>query len=105
MTDLSTLTHSEAVAVPRKTGVMPQILTVKAEHLSYTIRKSEQIWIMAFDADGLCFPILTDLCFDGYDTSVIKMIGTRLIPVSPGDTRVWVHWHGFTSSFVVHVIQ
>ena len=105
MTDLSTLTHSEAVVVPRKTGVMPQILTVKAEHLSYTISKSEQIWIMAFDADGLCFPILTDLCFDGYDTSVIKMIGTRLIPVSPGDTRVWVHWHGFTSSFVVHVIQ
>ena len=105
MEDLSTLTHSEAVVTPRKTSVLPQILTVKAEHLSYTISKSEQIWIMAFDADGLCFPILTGLCFDGYDTSVIRIVGTRIIPVAPGDTRVWVHWHGFTSSFVVHVSQ
>ncbi|MBR3553985.1 MAG: hypothetical protein IKN72_11470 [Clostridia bacterium] len=26
-------------------------------------------------------------------------------PVAPGDTRVWVHWHGFTSSFVVRVTE
>ncbi len=63
----------------------------------------EQIWVMAFDADGLCFPILTGLRFDGYDSSVIRIVGTRIYPVSPGDARVYVHWHGFTSSFVVHV--
>ena len=103
--DQSVLTHSDAVVIHRKAGVLPEILTVKAEHLSYTISKSEQIWIMAFDEDGICFPILTGLSFDGYDTSVIKMIGTRVIPVSPGDTRVYVHWQGFTSSFVVHVPQ
>ena len=103
--DLSTLTHSDAVVTPRKASVMPDILAIKAEHLSYTISKSERIWIMAFDADGLCFPLLTDLCFDGYDKSVIRIVGSRIYPVAPGDTRVWVHWHGFTSSFVVHVTQ
>ena len=103
--DLSTLTHSDAVVTPRKASVMPDILAIKAEHLSYTINKSEHIWIMAFDADGLCFPLLTDLCFDGYDKSVVRIVGSRIYPVAPGDTRVWVHWHGFTSSFVVHVTQ
>ncbi len=85
--------------------MLPHILTVKAEHLSYTISKSEHIWIMAFDRDDLCFPILTGVRLDGYDTSVLKIIGTRLIPVSPGETRVWVHWHDFTSSFVVLVTE
>ena len=101
--DLSALTHSNAVVSPRKASVLPEILTIKAERLSYTISKSEQIWIMAFDRDGICYPILSGLCFDGYDTSVIRMVGTRACPVAPGETRVWVHWHGFTSSFVVHV--
>ena len=105
MEDLSQLTHSDAVVSRRKASVLPHILTVKAEHLSYTISKSEQIWIMAFDADGICFPILTGVCLDGYDKSVVRIVGTRLIPVSPGDTRVWVHWHNFTSSFVVHVTE
>ena len=87
----------------RKAGVLPRILTVKAERLSYTISESERIWIMAFDADGICYPVLTGVRFDGYDESVIKMIGSRVIPVAPGETRVWAHWGGFTSSFVVHV--
>ncbi len=26
-------------------------------------------------------------------------------PVKPGDETKYVHWHGFTSSFVVHVTQ
>ncbi len=103
MEDLSTLTHSDAVVTPRELSVLPRILTIKAEHLSYTVSKSEQIWILAFDEDGICFPILTGLCFDGYDTSVIRIVGTRIIPVASGNTRVWVHWHGFTSSFIVNV--
>lgn len=103
MEDLSLLTHSDVSVSRRKAGVLPRILTVKAERLSYTISESERIWIMAFDADGICYPVLTGVRFDGYDKSVIKMIGSRVIPVAPGETRVWVHWGGFTSSFVVHV--
>ena len=90
---------------PRKVSVVPEVTAVKAEHLSYSISKSEQVWIMAFDTDGFCFPLLTDVWFDGYDTSVVKIIGTRVIPVSPGDTRVYVHWHGLADSFVVHVTE
>ena len=105
MEDLSTLTHSEAIVTPRKISTVPEVTAVKAERLSYTINKSEQIWIMGFDTDGFCFPLLTDVWFDGYDTSVIKIIGTRVIPVSPGDTRVYVHWHGLADSFVVHVTE
>ncbi len=103
MTDLSVLTHSDVAVTYRKGSAVPNVILIKAENLSYTINKSEHIWIMAFDSDGLCFPILTDVYFDGYDKSVVRIIGTRLIPIAPGDTRVWVHWHGFTSSFVVHV--
>ena len=60
---------------------------------------------MAFDRDGFVFPLLTGVTFDGYDTSVVRIVGARMFPVSPGETRVWVHWHGFTSSFVVHVTE
>ena len=105
MTDLSTITRTDTVVTPRAMSVKPDILAIKAEHLIYDISKSEQIWVMAFDRDGLCFPLLTDLRFDGYDKSVIKMIGSRVIPVAPGSTRVFVHWHGFTSSFVVRVTE
>lgn len=105
MEDTSVITRSDAVVLRKEVSVVPEIISIKAEHLSYTIDKSEQIWIMAFDSDGFCFPLLTGLRFDGYDTSVIKIVGTRLIPVSPGDTRVWVHWHGFSGNFVVHVTR
>ena len=105
MVDLSTLTHSDVVVTPRKVSVVPEVTAVKAEQLSYTINKSKVIMIMAFDTDGFCFPLLTDLRFDGYDKSVIRMVGTCIVPVSPGDTRVYVHWHGLSDSFVVHVTE
>ncbi len=103
MEDKSSITRTDTVVDRSKVSVVPQVIAVKAEHLSYTINKSEQIWIMAFDSDGFCFPLLTDMYFDGYDTSVVRIVGTLLIPVAPGDTRVYVHWHGFSDSFVVHV--
>ncbi len=105
MVDLSTLTHSDVVVTPRKVSVVPEVTAVKAEQLSYTINKSKVIMIMAFDTDGFCFPLLTDLRFDGYDKSVIRMVGTCIVPVAPGDTRVYVHWHGLSDSFVVHVTE
>ncbi|MBQ6020237.1 MAG: hypothetical protein IJL26_08680 [Clostridia bacterium] len=103
--DPSTETNNDVVVSHKKLSLVPEVLTVKAEHESYTIDKSEQIWIMGFDADGFNFPILTDLRFDGYDTSVIRIVGTRIFPVAPGDTRVLVHWHGFSGDFVVHVTE
>lgn len=84
---------------------MPEIIAVKAEHLTYTINKSERFWVMALDTDGFCFPLLTGVTFDGYDKSVVRIFGGRLIPVSPGTTRVTVHWHNFSDSFVVTVTE
>ena len=43
MDDLSLLTHSDAIVTPRKLSVVPEITAIKAEKLSYTISKSEQI--------------------------------------------------------------
>ena len=60
---------------------------------------------MAFDTDGFCFPLLTGVRFDGYDKSIVRIVGGLLIPVSPGTTRVTVHWHNFSDSFVVTVTE
>ena len=75
---------------------------------------------MAFDTDGFCFPLLTGVRFDGYDKSIVRVVGGRfdgydksivrivgglLIPVSPGTTRVTVHWYNFSDSFVVTVTE
>ncbi len=105
MEDTSIITRTDTVVSRRKVSAVPDILMIKAEQLSYTISGSEKIWVMAFDTDGFCFPLLTGLSFDGYDTSVIKIVETTIYPVAPGNTRVFVHWHGFTSSFVVQVPQ
>lgn len=103
--DTSTETNNDVVVTHRDVRLVPEIVTVKAEKQSYTISKSEHIWVMAFDTDYFVFPILTDMRFDGYDTSVIRIVGTRIIPVAPGDTRVYVHWHGLSGDFVVHVTE
>ena len=105
--DASAETNNDIVVAHREVCLVPEVVTVKAEKQSYTVSrgKSEQIWVMAFDSDYFVFPILTDTCFDGYDTSVIKIVGSRIYPVAPGDTRVWVHWHGFSGDFVVHVTE
>ena len=104
--DASAETNNDVVVTHRRAHLFPaEILTVKAEHQSYTISKSRHVWVMGFDADHVCFPILTGLRFDGYDDSVIKIVGSRIIPVSPGETRVRVHWHGFSGDFVVHVTE
>ena len=57
---------------------------------------------MAFDSDGSVFPLLSGFTFDGYDTSVIRIVGSRIYAVSEGTTRVYVHWRGLTGDFVVH---
>ena len=62
-------------------------------------------FVMAFDTDGFCFPLLTGVRFDGYDKSIVRIVGGLLIPVSPGTTRVTVHWHNFSDSFVVTVTE
>lgn len=65
----------------------------------------KNISVMAFDTDGFCFPLLTGVRFDGYDKSIVRVVGGLLIPVSPGTTRVTVHWYNFSDSFVVTVTE
>ena len=48
-------------------------------------------------------PLLTGVTFDGYDPSVIRMVGSMIVPVGEGTTRVWLHWRGLTGDFVVTV--
>ena len=58
---------------------------------------------MAFDSDGFIFPVLFGATFDGYDESVIRMVGSTVFPVGEGTTRVTLHWLGLSGDFIVHV--
>lgn len=83
---------------------VPTVLTVKAEKQSYTLEgKGRHIIAMAYDADGFVFPILFGVKYEGYDPAVIRMVGSRMIPVGEGTTRVYLRWRGFTGDFTVTV--
>lgn len=86
-------------------SAVPEITMIKAEQQVYEISEERNILIMGYDSDGIYFPILIGGKFSGYDESVIKMNGSRIIPVSAGTTRVWINWHGFTADCVVKVTQ
>ncbi|MBR0112452.1 MAG: hypothetical protein IJM02_01785 [Clostridia bacterium] len=103
-TDLTAESNSDNITVTRrKQSVIPEITTIKAENQVYTISEPGRVWVLALDTDCDYFPVLSGVKFDGYDESVIKMNGSRMIPVSPGTTRVYISWHGFTGEFTVHV--
>ena len=97
-------TAEENVEIPvsrRPDKIIPEITMIKAEKQTYTIEKSERIFVMAMDSDGYTFPLLTGAAFDGYDESVIKIVGSRMYPVGNGTTRVHDHWHGLHADFTV----
>ena len=91
------------IAVQRRADrLLPEVITVKAEKQVYTVKNSEQVFVMAFDSDGYVYALLSGATFDGYDDSVIRIVGSRIYAVSEGTTRVTVHWHGLSGDFVVH---
>ncbi|MBR6702705.1 MAG: hypothetical protein IKI78_06140, partial [Clostridia bacterium] len=104
-TDDSLESNSDIKAGYASVSPVPEIMTIKAEHQIYDINKPQNILIMAYDKDGMYFPVLFGTEFSGYDESVIKMTGSRITPVSPGTTRVFISWHGFTGEFTVNVTQ
>ena len=88
----------------RNAKAIPEIMTVKAEKQVYTLNgNSRHVWAIAFDSDGFVFPLFFGVTFDGYDRSVIRIVGSRIYPVGEGVTRVRIRWHGFSGDFVVHV--
>ena len=102
--DDTAVANADQEVAHRDLKLPPEILTVKAEHQSYTLEKSgQQVIAIAFDADGDVFPVLAGVTFSDYDTSVVRIVGGRIYPVGQGDTRVTIRWHGFTGDFVVHV--
>ena len=104
--DDTAVANADQEVAHRDRKLMPEVLTVKAEHQSYTLGKdSQQLWVMAFDGENDVFPVLSGATFEGYDESVIKIFGGRIWPVGPGDTRVYLRWRGFTGDFVVHVTE
>lgn len=102
-TDPSIVSNADMEVIRVKESPIPNVTTVKADKQVYTLTGSEQLWVMGFDSDGYTFPILFGVTFDGYDESVVKIVGSRMYPVGPGSTHVNLHWHGFSGDFVVHV--
>ena len=95
----------ENVDIPverRGVRLIPEVTMIKGEKQVYHIQKSQHIWVMAMDSDGFTFPILLGATFDGYDKSVIRVVGNRIFAVGSGTTRVNVHWNGLSGQFVVH---
>ncbi len=91
------------IAVTRRADrLLPEVVTVKAEKQVYTVEKSQQVFVMAYDSDNYVYPVLTGATFDGYDESVIRIVGGRICVTGEGTTRVTVHWHGLSGDFVVH---
>ena len=104
--DDTAVANAEQEVTHRDRKLMPEVLTVKAEHQSYTLEKDSQpLWVMAFDGENDVFPVLSGATFSDYDTSVVKIFGGRVWPVGPGTTRVTLRWRGFTGDFVVHVTE
>ena len=97
--------NSDSVVERQNSNILPDILTIKAEKQVYNIKNSEHIWILAYDSDGIYFPLLYGMSFDGYDKSVINIVGTTIYAVGTGSTCVNVHWHGFSGQFVVHTAE
>jgi hypothetical protein len=104
-TDDSLESNSDIKVSRAPVSPVPEITTIKAEHQIYDISGPQNILIMAYDSDGMYFPILFGAKFSGYDESVIRMNGSLITPVSPGTTGVHISWHGFTGDFVVNVTQ
>ena len=101
--DDTAVENVEMPVLRRPVRAVPEVITIKAEKHQYEITKSQQVWAMAFDSDSFVFPLLTGVTFDGYDPSVIRMVGSVIVPVGEGTTRVWLHWHGLSGDFVVTV--
>ena len=94
--------NTEIPVERRNVRLIPEVTMVKAEKQVYHIQKSKLVWAMAMDSDGFTFPLLSGVTFDGYDESVIRIVGSRVYAVGKGVTRVRVHWNGLCGEFVVH---
>ena len=105
--DSLTEENAEITVTRQPVSLLPKILTVKAEKQVYTlaVNGSAQVIPMAYDADGMVFPLLAGVTFADYDPAVIRIVGGRIYPVAPGDTRATLSWRGFTGDFVVHVTE
>lgn len=101
-TDPAAQENTDLAVLQQNVSAVPEIITIKAEKQVYTISGSQHIWIMGYDKDGFTFPILFGLKYEGYDTSVIRINGSRITALRPGTTRVTVRWMGFSGDFVVH---
>ncbi len=91
--DIPVETHNERA--------IPEVITIAAQDPVMTVTDSEHIWIFAYDSDNFNTPILAGICYEGYDRSVIRIVGNRVFAVGTGETRVTAHWNGYTCDFVV----
>ena len=102
-TDDTSEQNANITAERRAVRLIPEIITVKAEHQVYSMNKIKRIQPMAFDSDGFVFPVFFGVTYDGYDESILRFVGSTAFAVGKGSTRVTMHWHGLSGDFVVHV--
>ena len=103
-TDDASVENADITVERKNVKIIPEVMTVKAENQVYRLTdESVRVWAIAFDADGYNFPVLSGVTFDGYDPSVVRIVGSRIYPVGEGRTRVYLRWHGFSGDFVVYV--
>ena len=81
---------------------IPEIITIAAKDPVLTVEKSESVLIFAYDSDNFNTPILAGVKYSGYDTSLIRIIGNRVIALGTGTTRVTAEWNGYTCDFIVN---
>ncbi len=102
-TDDAAETNLDMPVNRRLPRLIPEITMIKAEKQVYHVKDSARLWVMAQDSDGFIFPLLLKARFDGYDESVIKISGGKIIPVGKGGTRVNIHWNGLDGDCCVYV--
>ncbi len=81
---------------------IPEIITIAAQEPVLTVEKSENVMIFAYDSDNFNTPVLSGVKYSGYDTSLIRFIGNRVIALGTGTTRVTAEWNGYTCDFIVN---
>ena len=88
-----------------KERAVPEVITIAAQQPVYTIEKSKQVMIYAYDSDNFNTPILLGVKFSGYDRSIIRIVCGRIFIRGTGETRVTATWKGYTCDFVVKAVK
>ena len=104
-TDPEKETNLDIPVETHKERAIPEIITIAAQEPVMTVEKSAFVLIFAYDSDNFNTPVLAGVKYSGYDSSVIRFIGSTVIAVGTGTTRVTAEWNGYSCDFVVNAVR